>query len=216
MVSYATDGRGGGNAMPSYLQGRNPQKPMITPKPSVAPGEVRPFTPPRPQAGGIQSVLSAFRGKPGVSPMQKVKQAITPKTPMPGAAPQAPVPQTLYDFFKKDLEAQRKSAMASSISDASNRGVYYGTPLTTSQGDIQTEYLRGLGQLQANVLQNEQQNQIQRLGLAGNLLNSSPQPNAGGIDPALFSILGQLFGGGQAAQSPITPKPMTPQEKGGR
>lgn len=215
-MAYATDNRGGGNAMPSYLQGRNPSRPMITPKPSVAPGEVRPWQPPQltRQPGGIQSVLSAFRGKPGVSPMSKVKQAITPKQPQP--APGAPVPQTLYDFFKKDLEAQRKSAMASSISDASNRGVYYGTPLTTSQGDIQTEYLRGLGQLQANVLQNEQQNQIQRLGLAGNLLNTSPQPNAGGIDPALYSVLGQLFGGGQAAQSPITPKPMTQQEKGGR
>jgi len=209
---YATDGRGGGNAIPPYIQARQPfvntisgaaTKPVITPKSAVVPGEAK---------------------KP-LSLYQRLAQKPKPKLPTlpitvqpntPASAPQTPVPQTLYDFFKQDLENQRKSAMSGAVSDASARGVYYGTPLTTSQGDIQTEYLRGLGQLQSGVLQNEQQNELSRLGIAGNLLNSTPQVGGGGIDPAVFQMLGTLFGGNQAVAGqrtgPITPKNTNPPE----
>jgi len=169
-----------------------------------------------PMGGGIQpsrpgiSPQDAFRkmqGKPAITPPN-----FTPITPkqrdLMGAGGPAvvgqpapaekPVPQTLYDFFKQDLEDQRRNAMADTTSNAASRGVYYGTPLTTSQGDIQTQYLRGLGQLQSGVLQNEQQNELSRLGLAGNLLNTAPQAPGGGIDPAVYQMLGTLFGGNSA------------------
>jgi len=200
------DQRGGGQMLPGYLQGRSPNpggqfatKPMITPKPSARGSSLN-------QAGNL--VASAT---PGAS--------AAPGAAVPGTvAGNKPVPQTLYDFFKGDLERQRKSAMSNAITDASARGVYYGTPLTTSQGDIQTEYLRGLGQLQANVLQNEQQNELARLGLGANLLNSTPQVGAGGIDPSVFQTIGSLFGGSPAVSGersgPITPKqkPLTKED----
>jgi len=200
----AMDGRGGGLAQPSYLQARSP-KPVtqsaITPRAEVAPGETRaPTRGTTTIAGRIKAGHPAQKG----TPAQTGSGSATPgASPLPAApatpvVADAPVPQTLYDFFKQDLEDQRRTALANTQADASARGVYYGTPLTTSQGDIQTQYLRGLGQLQANVLQNEQQNELSRLGIASNLLNSSPQVQGGGIDPNVFQMLGSLFGGSQA------------------
>jgi len=208
---FAMDQRGGGQTLPPYLQGRSPNpggqfatKPMITPKAGAA-NVAKPGSSLN-QAGNL--VASATPGA-----------AAAPGAAVPGAvAGTKPVPQTLYDFFKGDLERQRKSAMSNAITDASARGVYYGTPLTTSQGDIQTEYLRGLGQLQANVLQNEQQNELARLGLGANLLNSTPQVGAGGIDPAVFQTIGTLFGGSPSVSGersgPVTPKqkPLTKED----
>lgn len=173
------DNRGGGNALPPYLQGRTPHKgylpqqrpvtqPIITPRPTVAPGEVRPAVQPRPLTP------PAVPGAPGA------------------VKPQAPA-QTLYEYFKGDLERQRKAAMADTQTDASRRGVFYGSPLTTSQGDIQTEYLRGLGSLQAGILGNEQDLELRRLGLASGLLGQQGEAQAGGISPEVMQTIGSLL-----------------------
>lgn len=192
-MAYATDNRGGGQALPPYLQGRKmtptgpfQTAPMITPPSSVVPGEVKQKQP------GVAGTLGAIAQPPA-------QPAITPAAGQPAQPGNAtPGPQTLYDFLKHDLEDKRKTAMSNADADASARGVYYGTPLTTSHGDIQTEFLRGLGTLQANMLQNEAGNENTRLGLASNLLNQAPQSGAGGVDPNILQQLGALFGSGNA------------------
>lgn len=130
---------------------------------------------------------------------------VAPVPPQATAAPANPM-QKVYDFFKGDLERERKSAMSNSIADAANRGVYYGTPLTGSEADINTQYLRGLGQLQAGMYQNEQQNWLARLGLATRLseqagANMPPMP--GGID---WSSLGAIFAPRQGPVSQEKPE----------
>lgn len=211
----AINDQGGGNAQPNYLQARVPRPittPVIRPASQVAPNESK-------ASGGAVSGNSKIAPKSGgmfggainsilaKTPQQSTIAGGTQLTPAGGK----PVPQTLYDFFKQDLEDQRRSALADTTSNAAARGVYYGSPLTTSQGDIQTQYLRGLGQLQSGILQNEQQNELSRLGIAGNLLNSAPQVQGGGLDPAVYQMLGQLFGsssvaGGSRSGPTITPK----------
>ena len=205
---------GGGAALPPYLQLRRPAanpwtgmggipsypgqrtQPVVTPKSTAAPGEVKPQTPP-----------------PAPSQTAQMPQgSATPAQPM-SQPPQAGG-QTLgdvYRFFKSDLENQRNQALASTRADASARGVFYGTPLTGSEADINTQYLRGLGQLQAGMYGNEQQNMLARLGLAESLgwqgqMNQPPLP--GGMD---WSGLGALFAPNQpgtaAAKTPaITPR----------
>ena len=210
-MAYSTDGRGGGNAMPPYIQARKPAtRSVITPKSTVMPGETRGNQ--QYQAGMRQYQGAITPKKPGINAQTGV--GMRPATATPGAAAptvaDAPAPQTLYDFFKRDLEDKRKSAMAGTEADAASRGVYYGTPLTTSQGDIQTEYLRGLGQLQAGILQNEQQNELSRLGIASGLLSSAPQAQSGGIDPAVFQMLGSLFGGSSAVSGQRSGPSLTP------
>lgn len=190
--------QGGGAALPPYLQVRKPttfagtlsqvNKPVVTPKSTATPGEV-------------------------ASPQSQPKQAQAPAVTPAGQQPPQAGGQTLadvYNYFKSDLENQRKQAMAGSIADASARGVYYGTPLTGSEADIQTQYLRGLGQLQAGMYGNEQQNQLARLGLATQLFGSTPQPQTGGIDPSIYQMLGSLFGGSPTVSGQRSGPSMTP------
>src|SRR6266571_1901327 len=200
--------KGGGAALPPYLQMRNPvgdvqlagqapsyrgqqTQPVITPKSTAVPGEVKP-------------------GKPPMAPSLAVQAPQVARDATPKAPPQAGG-QTLgdgYGFFKSDLDNQRNQALASTRADASARGVFYGTPLTGSEADINTQYLRGLGQLQSGMYGNEQQNQLARLGLASSLgwQNMAAQPNQpGAMD---FSGLGALFGSppSGAATPVITPR----------
>ena len=141
MVQYAaTDGRGGGQAQPPYLQARSPvTQPVITPAATVAPGEVRPQPrrgflglplTPRTPGGLFARIFQRMRERqrqrqaaPRISPAPGAAQARPPQTP-PGqpTAAQSPA-QTLYEFFKKDLEGQRRSAMSNAVADASARGV---------------------------------------------------------------------------------------------
>lgn len=199
-------------------------QPMITPMASIVPGETRgpvaPVQPPKPQgnlanmatqikkATSKPSMLSTFGKKipaPNVTPITPAQQGAT-------GNPLSPAGQSAYDVLKGDLEDQRRSAMSGAVADASARGVYYGTPLTTSQGDIQTQYLRGLGQLQAGVLGNEQQNEISRLQIASNLIGQNGVAQGGKIDPATLQMLGTLFAPRNGPTGPsITPAaPGTP------
>lgn len=215
---YALDGRGGGQALPPYLQGRSrtmmgespfQSRPMITPKSTVAPGETKPQLP-----GAYAALASRVKAKPaGLKPVVPAAPTLTPPAAATPTAPAKAAPaQTLYEFFKRDLENQRDAALADARTDAAARGVYYGTPLTTSQGDIQTEYQRGLGQLSAGILQNEQQNELQRLGLASSLLSGTPMAQGGGIDPSVFQTIGALFAPRQGPTNApnLTPPPQQP------
>jgi len=223
-MAYALDNRGGGNALPPFLQGRTGQpgasQPMIAPKASITPGEVA-----APKRGNLFNQMKKRQPAQSMGMFGKLfqnknnqaaaKPAITPGSHGPQSG-QLPTPaaqpaQTLYEFFKKDLERQRDSSLADTQADASRRGVFYGTPLTTSQGDIQTEYNRGLGSLQSGILQNQEQNEIQRLGLATNLLGNGGQAQAQGIDPSVFNTIGSLLAPrqGPAATAPAPP-PISP------
>jgi hypothetical protein len=225
---YALDGRGGGEALPPFLQGRTratagsfQTQPMITPRPSVVPGEVDPrkqfHQQRKEQFGPGSGVLS---GRPSVS-----KPAITPKQPfgsmfggnVPGlnqgaATPgEKPPTQTLFEFLKRDLENERTRALSGARSSAAARGVFYGTPLTTSEGDIETSFLRGLGQLQSGLIGQEQQNELARLGLATNLIGQPASfgelSQLGQGDADVYNTIGGLFAGQQppADQPSITP-----------
>lgn len=218
----ALDGRGGGLNTPPYLQARVPSPggqfaTRSVMRPSITPKGQNIFE----RANALKTQGSITPKKPIINAQTGAGMAPTQKPGVNPASATPSTPQTLYDFFKRDLENQRKTAMAGAQTDAAARGVYYGTPLTTSQGDIQTEYLRGLGQLQSGILQNEQQNQLQRLGLASGLLSNTPMPQGGGsIDPEVFQMLGTLFGGSPAASGqrsgPISPAPQPGQRTGDR
>lgn len=185
----------GGQQNPAYLQMRKP----------VVPGSAKtnPVITPMAAMGG-DTVNKRNPGPPSITPVANKPQA--------GGNSLGDV----YNFFKSDLQNQTKQAKSSAIADASARGVYYGTPLTGSEADIDTQYLRGLGQLQTGMYGNEQQNQLERLGMATNLINQSganAPPMPGGMD---FSGLGALFGSPSAPKQPsaqprqgpvITPNP---------
>jgi len=218
--------QGGGQALPPYLQARTPSPagpyqtaPAIQPKSTAVPGEVK-----SPLGGLLSRMKGGLKPKgflsgaiqpkvPGINPTgtspttgaQPMSGGIvTENAPAPPATnPAKPTDQTgrlksIYDFFKKDLENNRNQELSSAKYDAEARGVYYGTPLTTSEGDINTSYLRGLGQLQAGMYGNEQQSQLERLRMATQLMGSNPQAGAGGIDPSVYQMLGPIFGGGGA------------------
>lgn len=170
----------GGQQNPAYLQMK---------RPAMVPGQAmtNPVVTPKPMAPG-----DTVRG-PQITP------------PMNNGIPSAP-PQAggnslgdVYKFFASDLGNQAKQAKSSAIADASARGVYYGTPLTGSEADIDTQYLRGLGQLQAGMYGNEQENQLRRLGMAVNLGGQAGNNMPQAPGPMDFSGLGALFGSGTPA-----------------
>ena len=201
-MAYALDNRGCGQALPPFLQGRSTMgfgrfrtKPMIPPKSTIVPGEARGWGP-----GGPQKPTQA----PKITPAKSAAPVALNTTGQGAPA------QTLYEFFKRDLENQRNASLANARVDAAARGVFYGTPLTTSQGNIETEYNRGLGQLQAGLLQNEQQNELQRLGLATSLLGSTPQASSGGISPDVFAAIGALLAPRQGPIGASTAPQITP------
>jgi len=183
----------GGQMNPTYLQGRTPKPPTgVNP---MSTGQTAPVITPKPSAMGDNSAM----------PMNRTPQA-APKTP-----PQAGgnTLGDVYNFFKSDLQNQANQAKANAITDASARGVYYGTPLTGSEADIDTQYLRGLGQLDAGMYSNEQQNQLARLGMAVNLSMANGQNRPAAPGPLDFSGLGALFA--TPAQTGTSNPPAAPQ-----
>jgi hypothetical protein len=194
----------GGVQNPPYLQMRAPtggppgiggmpqSAPVITPRAS-APGDT--VNPQQPKPLPNNPSVPPVSGGPPISP-----------PPSNGTPPQAGGNDlgSLYKFFASDLANKTTQAKSNAISDASARGVYYGTPLTGSEADIDTQYLRGMGQLQSGMYGNEQQNQLARLGLATGLqsqgfMNAPSQPA-----PMDWSGFGALFGNQQPGQAPGT------------
>lgn len=185
----------GGQQNPAYLQMRKPMAPtgaattpVITPKAGIGGDTVNP--PQRPMASGSPAITPA-----------------APKPPQAGGQSLGDV----YNFFKSDLQNQAKQAKSGAIADASARGVYYGTPLTGSEADIDTQYQRGLGQLDAGMYGNAQQGELVRLGMATNLsaMGSINAPQAPG--PMDWSGLGALFGANNSTAPGV---PGTPERKG--
>ncbi len=90
--------------------------------------------------------------------------------------------QQAYQQGYQNLQDQAKLAGANAQADAAKRGVYYGSPLTTSLGDIDTQLQRGAGDLQSNLLLNQaqtmganQQNAIQNVFQYGQNQNQADQ-----------------------------------------
>lgn len=115
-----------------------------------------------------------------------------------GAGSNMPPLQRLFQFLKEDLQRERDIGLSEADVDAARRGVFFGTPGAQSRQDVTERFQRGLGQLDASLIQNETQNELARLGLAAQLLPQDIE-ESGGIDPAVFQALGGLFqsGGGQ-------------------
>lgn len=177
----------GGQKAPPYLQARTAPRPGMQPKPIITPKASAP--------GDVMAPKNTAMPTPGTPPPQK------------GGGTLADV----YKFFQSDLENKKNQALADTRADAEKRGVFYGTPLTGSEADINTQYLRGVGQLQAGMYGNEQENTMRKLGLAVQLMGQEGQnapPMPGGLD---FSALGALFA--QPREGPTAPK-MTPPNPG--
>lgn len=210
-MAFAMDNRGGGQALPPYLQARAQSmggmfktRPLIKPKASVVPGEVEDDTPPTAVQGTNPAVVPAQQGSIG----DKFKNILTKKGGMPAAPNPTPIPndpganpaqspyQKQYDFYKKDLQDQATLLKSQATSGAAARGVYYGTPLTTSLGDIDTEYLKGLGTLDAQLADSQQRNELTRYQMAIQLLNGAGTAGSGAIDPRIYEALGTLLPGG--------------------
>jgi hypothetical protein len=153
-----------GGPSPTLEQPRIPG--MITPNP-LEKGTPRPPIFDQPIVG--TNPLGPGGNNPPAAPGGPSAQP--PITPNGGpGGPSAPNAQTLFDFFKKDLENERDRSLGRTRASAASRGVFYGSPLTTSEGDIETSYNRGLGQLQAGILQNENQNELQRMQMVMQML----------------------------------------------
>lgn len=187
---------GGGDARPPYLQMRTPgmpvqgnpnyynqnffqrngfgSRPVVTPKSTAVPGEVA--SQPR-QGIPLPAIGANPTGKPATPPQAGGNSL-----------------NDLYGFFKSDLQNQTNQALANTRSDAAARGVFYGTPLTGSEADINTQYLRGLGQLQSGMFQNQQQDQLARLQLATQLYGFGAQGQPSAPGPLDLSGLASLFG----------------------
>lgn len=112
--------------------------------------------------------------------------------PVPGAKPGL---QRLFEFLKGDLIRERDRGISDARVNAASRGVYYGTPGVQDENFINEQYGRGLGQLEANILQNETGNELQRLQLASSLIPPDVI-GSNGLDPSIFETLGTVFGGG--------------------
>ena len=107
-------------------------------------------------------------------------------------------PQKTYDYLKGELQNATNDRKADATTDAAKRGVFYGTPLTGSYADIDTQYLKGLGSLDAAMWEKSSALQMQKLALAAQLI---PQMRGGNFDPTTLALLGQLWGyGGQLPQ----------------
>ena len=182
----------GGQQNPAYLQMRRPMAPT---------GAAT--TPVITSKAGIQGDTV----NPPMNPAMTGGPARLPKPPQAGGQSLGNV----YNFFKSDLQNQAKQAKSGAIADASARGVYYGTPLTGSEADIDTQYQRGLGQLDAGMYGNLQADQLARLGMATNLSAQSGASNPGASGPMDWSGLGALFG---ANNTSAPGAPGTPQRKG--
>lgn len=152
-----------------------------------------------------------------VQPFQPiVKQQTTAPAPAPNMTPgsagmpsqlgpsNVPPLQKVFDFLKGDLERERDLALDTSKVGAAARGVYYGSPGMLEERDINERFLRGLGGLEASLLQSEQENELRRLGMAIGLIPQDIE-SSGGIDPAVFQALAPLLmGQQQPAQNPLT------------
>jgi hypothetical protein len=98
----------------------------------------------------------------------------------------------------QNLDDQRRMAEDRAKADAANRGVYYGSPLTTSLGDINSQFLRGQSDLETNLIRDQAQRQQQdRMSAIQAILQyGQQQQNGQAMDNDLWFKLMQLGYGG--------------------
>lgn len=149
--------------------------------------------------GGAQPPITpkGNPGDPAQQPQQPPGGGQQPPPSQPGQGPGLNPWQAQYDVAKKSLEAETNNKLSGAITDAQKRGVYYGTPLTTSQGDINSDFLRGLGGLQADTMKNYMDDQFRRQALAAQMIASGQDGTAAGYDPAGWEALSKYFASGK-------------------
>lgn len=202
---------GGGMALPPFLENRPAPnfRPAITPRPQIDGDRIAPQGPniapisfPESRNPLVKDNLMYPGGTPGFynnggagRPPNVAPTVPQPKpiAGVPTLGTNAPAAQQIFEFLKSDLMRNSARAKDKAIADAAERGVYYGSPLTTSMGDIETEFQRGLGQLAAQTLQNEQGNELERLRLATGLIPQASEPDVGGVAPEFFGEMGKAF-----------------------
>ena len=209
---------GGGDAKPPYLQMRKP----LLPKPNA----VRPS----PFGGGMfgkakQGIWDIMGKK---ARQTSTRPVVTPKsTAVPGEVAQTPAgtapvqpaaakkPYGLADFYnqmKGDLVAEKNKALGETRAGAESRGLFYGSDLTGSEGNINAQFLRSLGALDADIFGRQQEDQRARLAMAANLgwqdqMNQPPIPG-----PVDFGALGSIFGNTPVA-APRSGPVITPKQE---
>jgi hypothetical protein len=221
----------GGQAQPPYLQMRRPvqagmtpaypgqqTQPVITPKPSAmgdpspagaAASQAQMKAQQAPAAGsqpGYPAAATTATGQPTPGPSVTAMNNSTGQPVQAGGSSLGDV----YNYFASDLANQTKQALANTTADASARGVYYGTPLTGSEADINTQYLRGLGQLGAGMYGNAMQQQLAQQGMQSGLLWQGGMQQPPTPPPTDWSALGQLFGTQPATGGPRPGPAITP------
>jgi hypothetical protein len=175
----------------------------------------------------LTSAITPKGSKPsGASPSMSPSSNISNPAPTPPSITQRSDQgddslSKVFQFFKGDLEKERDMNLSEADADAARRGVFYGTPGAQSREDVRDKFGRSLSQLQANLLQNESQNDISRMGLATQLFGNMQANDLGrlqlmtglipddmeasGVDPNLYAAIAQMFGGqGQAGGKKLT------------
>jgi hypothetical protein len=116
---------------PNIDPGRLPQggQPQIPQQPGGLPQPGNPLVPEGGAVplGGLGGLLERQLGNPSRFGLPQVQQA--------------------FDFLSGELQRGAQGAEQRAITDAQQRGVFFGSPLTTSLGDIATELQRGQGNL---------------------------------------------------------------------
>lgn len=155
------------------------------------------------QKAGLQPHYSV----PNPAPKPAVVRPAAPTAPASAPAPASKPPiQQLYEFLKGDLTREATKERAAAEVDASRRGVFYGQPLTAMGTDIDERYQRGLATLQASLIQNEQQNELERLRVALSSLGPLQQAETPAFPAEAFQNLAAAF-----AQQPTGAPPPPPQ-----
>lgn len=113
-----------------------------------------------------------------------------------------PVVQNAFNFLAGDLDRQAAARNEQLRADAAARGVFYGSPLTTSQGDLATELQRGKGSLATQLLLNQAQTAGQDMNSAISNAMQFGQNQLGAQQFAAQMGLGALGQGFQGGADP--------------
>jgi hypothetical protein len=194
-----------GNTLPNINMGMA-EAPLLTPGPGAPAAQ---GAPPPQAAGGSAPQTTGSNALSNLGDVLSQHLADPSRFDLPEV-------QKAYDFFKTDLTNQAKLADAQATGDASARGVYYGSPLTTSLGDISTQLQRGLGALSTNIGLEQAQTQGQDLTAAlaqglqfgGQAMTGQNLAFNQALQAASFGEYGVptmtgMFGGALGAMSPM-------------
>lgn len=185
----STNGTGVGGSAPAQSPTQRTQPQVFYSPPVQVPSGLRPgATPPANPNANIAPVVQGNGQDISTNLGNDINNQL--QNPSRFDLPQV---QQAYNFFKQDLQDQARLAGSNAIADANARGVYYGSPLTTSLGDINTQLQRGLGALATNIGLEQAQTQ-------GQDLNSAIQ---NGMNFGQLGMVGQNQNFNQALQTAL-------------